>query len=407
VGLVAAFWPWLKVLRSIAVPFAALLFATNWMAIYYGNGVQPNIYVALGAVGAVGLFLRATYGDNADRRLRVLLALAGALFFIGLVRPSDALLVAAPLGLACLVVPSTRRPIVAPFVAAGVFGGWLTWIIEAYQRFGGPLNRYRLSSAHDAVGGLHLNLHTATVYARILDGPFYAGGQYGSPGPYSAVWLAAVAIATSCVIVGLVAAVRSRTLMPIALGLAVAMTLSLLYIFLLGYAAVRFLVPIVALICIPAAFGLVWLARRRRPTSKAVVVAALVVLMAAELGLQLRTLHYHVMRDRPTRAAFEATGLALPRVGLQQPCVVIGSIDPAPVAYWAHCLGGGQTTGAFGPLLVQQAQRYLARGLQVALITHAKELPAYFSTWIHKTDLPGVRDHTVQAWLSPPVAHAG
>ena len=26
---------------------------------YFGNGVQPNLYVAFGAVGAVGLFVRA------------------------------------------------------------------------------------------------------------------------------------------------------------------------------------------------------------------------------------------------------------------------------------------------------------------------------------------------------------
>ena len=407
VGLVAAFWPWLKVVRGPAVPLAALLFATNWMAVYFGNDVQPNIYIALGAVAAVGLFLRATYGENADRRVRILIALAFALFLVALVRPSDALLVGAPLGIACLFVPSTRRWVVAIPIALGILLGWLPWIIEAYQDFGGPIKRYHLSQAHDAVGGLHLNLHTATLYLRILDGPFYAGGQYTGPGPYSAILLAVVAVGAACIVVALVTAARAHSLTPVALPCVGALTLSLLYVFLLGYAAVRFLLPIGALLSLPIAVGLVALTRRRRRTTRAVSLTVIIALVGAEVGLQLAMVHGKVAHDHVVRASFEQIGGGLQKAHLQTPCAVIGSIDPAPVAYWAHCLGGAQTLGPFTAAFVRQAKRYRASGMQVAVVTLRDELPPYFDTWTHVAPVPGVRDTAVDVWISPPVGNTG
>jgi hypothetical protein len=411
-GLVAAFWPWLRVLRSVVVPLAALLFATTWVTIYFGNGVQPNIFIALGAVAAVGLFLRSTYGENADRRIRLLIALGCAIFVIALVRPSDALLVAAPLGLACLVVPSTRRWAVAIPIALGVALGWLPWIVEAYQDFGGPINRYHLSQAHDAVGGLHLNVHTASVYARVLDGPFYAGGQYLSPGPYSALWLTVIAISLVCIVLGLVAASRMQRLAPVGLATVVAAMFALLYVFLLGYAAVRFLLPIAALLSLPLAVGLVWLSRRQVFGSRTVALAAVVALLAADLGLQLVSVHKHVTHDRTARATFEATGRALHGLGVQGRCVVIGSLDPAPVAYWARCVDGGQTIGTeingkLGQALVTDATRFVAQGWRVVLVTRTTEVPTYFANWTHPSALPGVNDPSVQAWLSPAARQRG
>ena len=43
VGLVAAFWPWLRVLRPGVAPVAALLFSTTWFTLYFGPGVRPNL----------------------------------------------------------------------------------------------------------------------------------------------------------------------------------------------------------------------------------------------------------------------------------------------------------------------------------------------------------------------------
>jgi hypothetical protein len=207
--------------------------------------------------------------------------------------------------------------------------------------------------------------------------------------------------------VALFAAWRSHRLTPVLLSTAVALTLSLLYVFLLGYAALRFLLPIVALLSIPIALGLVALAQRHRRTTTAVAVAVVVAVVGANLGVQFATLHHHIKHDGPTRTMFRQTGLALTQVGLKTPCAVIGSIDPAPVAYWAHCLGGAQTIGPFAPAFVRQAKRYQRRGMQVAVVTYRTELPPYFANWTHRTALPGVHDHAVQVWVSPPPAHSG
>src|SRR3954466_14434417 len=207
ISLVLAFWPWVKVLRSYAVPLAALLFSTCWIAVYYGNDVQPNLYVAFGAVGAVGLFVRAVHERN---RLSLVIALAFVMFLVALVRPSDALLIAGPLGLACLVVPPLRRPRPVFPLGIGVIAGWLPWIVESFTRFGGPIHRYRLSNAHDAVGGLHLNVHTVDIYVRMLNGPFYGytGARFHSLGPLPLVWVGVTVVAIGLAVLGLYAARR-------------------------------------------------------------------------------------------------------------------------------------------------------------------------------------------------------
>ena len=59
-GLIAAFWPWLRVLRPAVAPAAALFFSTIWITAAFGSLVMPNLYVGLGAVGRRGD--RGTYG---------------------------------------------------------------------------------------------------------------------------------------------------------------------------------------------------------------------------------------------------------------------------------------------------------------------------------------------------------
>ena len=99
-GLIAAFWPWLRVRPAVA-PAAALFFSTIWFTAAFGSLVMPNLYVGLGAVAVTGLFVRAAY-EPVWWRLVLTAAAAG---FVALVRPTDSVLVMAPLFAIGLVVP--------------------------------------------------------------------------------------------------------------------------------------------------------------------------------------------------------------------------------------------------------------------------------------------------------------
>ena len=104
-GLIAAFWPWLRVLRPAVAPAAALFFSTIWFTATFGSLVMPNLYVGLGAVAVTGLFVRAVH-DPVWWRLALTAAAAG---FVALVRPTDSVLVMAPLFAIGLVVTRLRR----------------------------------------------------------------------------------------------------------------------------------------------------------------------------------------------------------------------------------------------------------------------------------------------------------
>jgi hypothetical protein len=397
-GLVLAFWPWVKVYRGWVVPVASLLFATSWVSIYFGNSVQPNLYIALGAVAAGGLFVRATYGDSVDRRRRVLVLLGFALMLLSLIRPSDGLLVGVPLGLMCLVVPQVRRPIVVVPLAIGWVVGFLPWLVESFTTFGGPVHRYRLSNAYDAVGGLHLNAHTASLYLRMLNGPFYAGTVYGGAGGLSVSWLAVTCAALVLVAVGVVVSRELGRLTPTAIALVVTATLTLFYVFLLRYGSVRFLLPMFALLSLPIAVALVWLSRRT-------LLAALPIccVVGANIGFHVANANTHLRQDRALRHEFQQIGQAIRGAGVQKPCVVLGSVDPTPVAYSAHCLATAQVTDVsfIGEPLAAQAMRWSRAGKSVVVVTHADEPTVPLRGW---TEYFFVIDGAhVNAWLSPDV----
>lgn len=133
-GLMAAFWPWLRILAPPVAPLAALMFSTTWVTVYFGSLVMPNLYVALGSVAALGWFLRAAATPTWWR----VGATGVAAALVAFVRPSDSVLVLGLAFLCVLVVPRLRR--LGPLLALplGVALGWLPWVVEAYQRFGGP-----------------------------------------------------------------------------------------------------------------------------------------------------------------------------------------------------------------------------------------------------------------------------
>jgi hypothetical protein len=164
-GLIAAFWPWLRVLRPVVAPAATLFFSTIWFTAAFGSLVMPNLYVGLGAVAVTGLFLRAVHAPVWWR----LILTAAAAGFVALVRPTDSVLVIAPLCAIALIVSRMRRLKVPAAVAVGELLGWLPWIIEGYSRFGGPVERLRAAET-SGTHGLDLRSSNLLIFPRLLDG---------------------------------------------------------------------------------------------------------------------------------------------------------------------------------------------------------------------------------------------
>ena len=78
---------------------AGVVFGGLWVAQYYGPQAMPDMWSALGGLAAVGCFLSWTREDGN----RALAGLGLSVAFVTLVRPGDAVYLAAPLLVAALL----------------------------------------------------------------------------------------------------------------------------------------------------------------------------------------------------------------------------------------------------------------------------------------------------------------
>lgn len=236
-ALFGAFVVWCRSIEWSA-PAAAMLFASSWLAVFYGSAVYPNLYSGLLAVAAIGLALDHTRSPTRSRMVLIVALVA----LTALVRPLDALLLAVGLGVVALV--AGRRSVLT-LTGAGLAGlgvGAMPWAIEGWVRFGDPVQR--LDMSRDSVGGgLHNNVGE---YLRLLDGS-------GSANTVATVSLGAM------IVLGLAGlAVQDRVVRR---GALVSLSASILfaapYLFATEPVASRFLLPALAFLAIAAAVGLV------------------------------------------------------------------------------------------------------------------------------------------------------
>jgi hypothetical protein len=377
-GLIAAFWPWLRVLRPVVAPAAALFFSTIWFTAVFGSLVMPNLYVGLGAVAVTGLFLRAVH-DPVWWRLILTAAAAG---FVALVRPTDSVLVIAPLCVIALVVSRLRRVKVLAAVAVGELLGWLPWVIEGYLRFGGPVERLRAaetSGTHE----LDLRFSNLLIFPRLLDGtPMYccSGGTPADAGPVPltlTIWLVGVLVIAA---LGLIWSVSERRLPEMMLVFLSAGVLAAFYLLLPGFTALRFLLPAFAMVSLPVAFGLVHAMRRWRRTAAVIIVAAFVGHVAPMLFLAERQMDA-IWRLRS--AQVQAAAAVQPLV-TERPCLVIAN-PPSPLAFYLGCDAQKSGTTKRQPRRVTQAR---AEGVFVLALLSAPPPPgSYMASW-HQVPVP-------------------
>ncbi len=118
-GLGLALWTWRTLRPAWVLGLAGVMFGGLWVAQYYGPQAMPDIWSAFGGLAAVGCFLRwardqggaagadgaagAAVVAGADGK-RALAGLGASVAFVTLVRPGDAVYLAAPLIVAAIAV---------------------------------------------------------------------------------------------------------------------------------------------------------------------------------------------------------------------------------------------------------------------------------------------------------------
>lgn len=371
VCLFLAYRSWVPIDRRVA-PVAALLFATTGLALSHGHLAMPNLLTALAAIAAVAYFLRVA--EEIDGWPGVVGASA-ALGVMAIVRPTDAVFLAAVLGVGWLVVPRWRR--LRPFVAvvAGLAIGGLSWVVVAVVRFGGPLQRLAAMSETADVG---VDPLAVTWFEE-------AAETFGaSPWRTAASTLAAlVAVAVAVVVTRRVCGrwPRARWLLTAAAAVFVIAP----YYLLLAYAAHRYHLTTYGLFAVVVAAAvvrlwLVWAESARR------VGTALVVLLVA--GASVWQVYDAVGTGRYLTANRQERELFAQRIadrGIQPPCLVSGFQAPA-FAYKLRCAAGDNMTSL--PNLTgwrdefhRDWPRARRDGLAFAVVQEGHEAPDRLTGW--------------------------
>ncbi|MFG3438507.1 hypothetical protein ACGF0J_14785 [Nonomuraea sp. NPDC047897] len=389
-ALYASFATWLRLRPGAAAPLAALLFASLWLALFYGAAAMPNMWVAFGAVAAVGFFLRCLRPD-AGRGCVAGLALCVAA--VALVRPPDSVWLVLALG-AALAGPGRWRPRVAIALLAGLTAGWADWVVEAYVRFGGPLARWRAAGAANETG-LHFSLYE---HARALNGPLLCRPP-ADCGPAVPSWVLWWSVLPALVLLGLYAARRRDRLAEALLPAVAGVSLAAPYVFLVGYAAPRFLLPTYALLAFPVAHGALALtagARGAAPRRAGACLAAAIFL--GHCVLQGVTLDKVVTPRLAKRDAEVRVARALEGLRVRPPCLVYGE-QAVQIAYRMGCEGhtvldwAGQREV---PAAVRGAE---AAGKRVIAVDRGRSVPAPFLLAWQRRPLEGIRPGRWSAYL--------
>lgn len=211
-------------------------------------------------------------------------------------------------------------------------------MIEAYGWYGGLGER--LSRASEIQGGLGWNI-AVDDQMRSLGGRGLCRPCTGSmPHPVVTLWwLVLPFVAVLGVVVAVRAGRAARTVIPFAC----AVTAAAPYLFMIGYAAPRFLQPAYALLAVPVAGALWHLVRTERGRWRPVAATAVALAVAGHLTVQLVVLEGTVDRNVASRQDWARVADELHRLGVRPPCLITG-YESIPIGYYTGC-SSGSTSG--------------------------------------------------------------
>ncbi|MGW1817239.1 hypothetical protein ACWCQM_27165 [Streptomyces sp. NPDC002125] len=394
-GLVLALGIWRTVLPTPVLVGAGGLFAGLWPTLFYGPAAMPNLWCALGALAATGWVARALGGGTGRGAGRAETVGAGAaVALVALMRPSDGFWLALPLALAIVLLPGRRLPGMCAALVTGLVAGCAPWAAEAYAHYGGL--GARLHRAGEIQGGLGWNIAVDDHLRALAGRTLCRSCDIGWENPATALWWAALPL---LVIGGMRAARRAGRGATALLATATGIAMAVPYLFLVGYAAPRFLLPAYALLAVPAAECLARLFARTRRARRPVGATLLALALAAHLTVQLSVLSHVVRTSRATTTEFAAVARALNAAGVRPPCVVSGD-QAVPVAYYAGC--ASRQTGGHDASTTPEALLAAARRLPTAFLVAEGDDPPAFAGGLRGIPLPPGRGAGAgQAYLLP------
>lgn len=392
-GMFVAFRPWVRVFHDgrwarYTAPCAAIVFGTTWLAVYYGSKAYPNLWLAFALVAGTGYVVRAAQRPAPGAALvGAFVAFAIAAVF----RPTDTIAAATPL-LLTLFVRRWRAPAAVGAALAGVAGGTLPWIVEAFLRFGGPIERL-IGSTESANAGVRL---------RLLDQLFAADGPYLLCNPalcrgvtvgIALWWIGQVLLAPA----GVYLARRRPVILPLLLVVACAAFFAAPYFTVVGGSHPRFLIPAYALLSLASAYALLSLLARvsagRTGLAAAVIAVGVLFQVTAHGQVLRRVVAIQVRTSDEVR--MRATAL-MEQGGLTAPCLLYGEYTVG-LSYYPGC-DRVQTPSPPKPGN-KVIERALTDGHRVALIFSADvQVPEPYANW-PRLALPGMQGGC--AYLSP------
>ena len=379
-GLTLALWTWRGLRPAWVLGLAGVMFGGLWVAQYYGPQAMPDIWSALGGLAAVGCFLRWTRGGSG---LGALAGLGVSVAFVTLVRPGDAVYLCLPLlivaAVGALVAGGfARYGAAAGVIAGGLVAGGAEWVIEAYVRFGGIASRLHAAGAEQGGFGLHFALLDEL---RALNGPTLCRPcTIGFRDPGLDLWWLALPVLG---VLGLVAARKAGQLASSLLPAACGLCLAAQYLFMINYAAPRFLLPAYVLLAIPVADGLAFILTAVSRDLRPAVAATVTCFLILQLFTQHLVLDHEVggtvtFHDDYTRIVAE-----LAAHGVRPPCLIAG-VQYIPIALAAGCASTGNA----------------APGEPVAVLVQARggHPPSYARNW-HVYRITGTKILKVNAYI--------
>lgn len=328
-ALAAAFLPWVPFL-GLAAPLGAFALGFSWLGLFYGSEAMPNLWAALFGVAAAGLLARGFGGST--RRWEAPGA-AAFLALMALFRPSDALALAAGLGIAVLLLQGRGSLGAVAWLGGGLAMGWAPWLVEMSVRYGGPLAALREAGSlgHVAPGGV---VEKALQYLALTDGPTIGRDEPAGVPVGGALWVAAVAVLA---VSALARSRRSAAFGPLVAAALGGLALAMEYLLVVSGLAPRFLLGAYALLCVPAAAGVASLLKGRAASPAAAVVA--VALVAAWTGWQIGTANRIEAGASAARAAAREVGTAMRTLAGDGPCAFASSDGFPQIAFASGCDG--------------------------------------------------------------------
>jgi hypothetical protein len=276
-----------------------------------------------------------------------------------------------------LVVAAWRRWVLVAAMVTGLVAGGAEWVIEAYVRFGGISARLHAAGSEQSGFGLHFAVfdELKAVNGPTLCRPCTVGLRYPEA---SLWWLALPVLAVLGVLAARRAGLLASSLLPLICGFCAAAQ----YLFMINYAAPRFLLPAYALLAIPVADALAWMVSGVRWDLRPAMTAVVVCFLVVQLVVQHLVLDHEVGGTVAFHDDYARIAAQLAELGVRPPCLVNGD-QYIPVGYYTGCASASSVSGRSAPPAEKRVLLVLAGHRPPGYARHWRAYRLHGTTVLH------------------------